>query len=643
VEVETQRPRHAGVGGGHTSPAARPAARLRTLARRAGLPGLVVAALTVLGLALRLVGLDQSLFGDELSTYASATIADGPGEVIDLVVDDDERIGTGQYVIELTPPLFFVLSWVTAQFGDSTETVRIPSLVAGTLTIPLVYVLGLQTVGRNAAIVGATLTALSPFLIFYSDEARAFALAILVVLLSTLSLLRALEARTFGWWAAYAVASSAAVYTHYTAVFPLFAQFAWAAWFHRDAVRSLLVANAVAAVGFLPWLPEFFDDGRSPWNVLPLVHPFSLPTAVRDVAEWSIGHPLVDLDTIPGELGLTLIGLGTGAAALALAVDLGRKWSARGLPKPSAGLALVVILAASCPLGMIVWSALGTTILDSRNMVASSPGLALAAGALLTAPRMPLRAATVALVVTGLTVGLVEMFDRTSERADYRAAAAFIEDETRPEDPILEKGFLGATSGPLAQHLAIYLPGRTVERPDDIPEAAAGIRGGRVVVVTWVPEEEEDPHAPALPPRFTLLKTRKFRAAADVVVFVFQDSRDPRAPDRARDPADQAGLWRRTSLNLLVFPISDDGTTRVYSSSGAHCRAPVPDHGVGGRRSAEDRSAGSHSRIPAQGPRLHAPLRRSDRARGARPRGRRGTDRRTIMVRGNSQQTAPPH
>jgi hypothetical protein len=352
------------------------------------------------------------------------------------------------------------------------------------------------------------------------------------VLLSTLSLLGALEARTFGWWAAYAVASSAAVYTHYTAVFPLFAQFAWAAWFHRDAVRSLLVANAVAAVVFLPWLPEFFEDGRSPWNVLPLVHPFSRSTAVRDVAEWTVGHPLVGLDRIPGELGLTLIGLGTGAAALALTVDLGRKWSARGLPKPSAGLALVVILAASCPVGMIVWSALGTTILDSRNMVASSPGLALAAGALLTAPRMPLRAATVALVVTGLIVGLLEMFDRTSERADYRAAAAFIEDETRPEAPILEKGFLGATSGPLAQHLAIYLPDRTVERPDDIPEAAAGIRGGRVVVVTWVPEEE-DLHAPALPPRFTLLKTRKFRAAADVVVFVFQDSRDPTVPARA--------------------------------------------------------------------------------------------------------------
>ena len=87
------------------------------LGGRLGTPAIAVAALTALGFAVRLAGFDQSLFADELSTYASVTIADGPGEVVDLIRADDERIATGEYVIELTPPGYFVLAWLAAQ-GD---------------------------------------------------------------------------------------------------------------------------------------------------------------------------------------------------------------------------------------------------------------------------------------------------------------------------------------------------------------------------------------------------------------------------------------------------------------------------------------------------------------------------------------------
>ncbi len=53
----------------------------------------------------------------------------------------------------------------------------------------------MRTVGRRAALVAAALTALSPFLIFYSAEARGYELMIALVLVSTLALLRAVEQR----------------------------------------------------------------------------------------------------------------------------------------------------------------------------------------------------------------------------------------------------------------------------------------------------------------------------------------------------------------------------------------------------------------------------------------------------------------
>jgi Dolichyl-phosphate-mannose-protein mannosyltransferase len=69
-----------------------------------------------------------------------------------------------------------VLSWIVAQVGDAPELVRVPSLVAGVATVPLVYLLGVRTVDRVAGVVAATWLALSPFQIFDGTESRSYAL-----------------------------------------------------------------------------------------------------------------------------------------------------------------------------------------------------------------------------------------------------------------------------------------------------------------------------------------------------------------------------------------------------------------------------------------------------------------------------------
>ena len=122
-------------------------------------------------------------------------------------------------------------------------------MIAGTATIPLVYLLGLRTVGRRAALVATAATALAPFMVYYSAEARAYGVMILAVRVSTLAMLLALDTGRARWWVVYAVAACAAVYSHYTCVFVLGAQWVWVMWAHPEARRAAVIATAAAAAG----------------------------------------------------------------------------------------------------------------------------------------------------------------------------------------------------------------------------------------------------------------------------------------------------------------------------------------------------------------------------------------------------------
>ena len=185
----------------------------------------LVGVLTVGGLLLRLPSFHDSLFADEISTYYMVT-GHGLGRVLRLVESNQET----------SPPLFFMLAWATKGLLNSpVESIRLVSLITGTAAIPLTFLLGLWTVGRRAALVGATFVALSPYMIFYSTEARPFMLMLFLSLLSTLALLRALDSGQNGWWVAYAACSCGAFYTHYSAVFVLAVLFAWAFWSQPQA------------------------------------------------------------------------------------------------------------------------------------------------------------------------------------------------------------------------------------------------------------------------------------------------------------------------------------------------------------------------------------------------------------------------
>lgn len=399
-----------------------------------------VAGLTLLAAALRLAAFDESFFGDELFTYLISTRPDLRAVLAGVRSN-----------LEITPPLFFVVAWLFGKLGDPFVWLRIPSLVAGVATVPLVYVLGARTLGRTAALAGTALFALSPFAIFYATEARAYALMTLLVLLSTLVLLRALETNERRWWVALALLEAAAMYSHYTAVFVLGAQAGWAALTHRERLRGLLLSAGAAVLLFAPWLPFMVDDSNAPNQaIIGALEPFGPATVARNVGRLVDGGPFARLTDLPGTPAFVLLGLAAliGLAGLAwLRRPVRRAW----LREPAA---LIALLALAAPVGAALYSLLSDDLFVARNLISSLPYLALAFPALLLSlPRM-LAAPALGLTLAALAIGAAGTLESDTRRPPYEEAGAFVESRARPGDVVLD---LNPFPGPPALALDVQV------------------------------------------------------------------------------------------------------------------------------------------------------------------------------------------
>jgi hypothetical protein len=512
------------------------------------LPAGMVAAITMVGAAVRLVILHDSLFADELSTYWIIS-GRGLGGVVSTVHTD----------AEITPPLYFVLAWLTTRLDLTAEMLRAPSFLAGVAAIPLVYVLGLRTVGRAAALVASAITALGPFMIFYSTEARGYELMVVLVMLSTLTLLAGVDDGRGRWWVAYAASSCAAVYTHYTAVFALGAQLLWLLWAHPEARRAALLANLGATVGFLPWISGLIADLNSPTTkILGALQPFNLHTLRISLERWSLGYPIqvIPLRSLPGDIGLVLIALGVATAIAGVILNRDRLVVERpprspgdtpGRPRSSLArvnrrLALIVALALAAPAGVALVSAVGTDTLAARNLAVSWPAFALALATLLVSARQPLRIASVGLMVAGFGLGAGKMLESKYQRPDYAAAATFIDRHASARDVVIDAAIF--SPGPLTgldvaldEPHQVFRVGSPQERDhpfglaDAIPppaevtdRAVAAAGSGRLFIVTHS-EQLGNAVLSELPRRYRQAEARTYQGFRPLTVRVYGNSR----------------------------------------------------------------------------------------------------------------------
>ena len=84
-------------------------------------------------------------------------------------------------------------------FGNSEVVLRFIPALLGVLTIPLIYLVGKEFMDRNVGIIAAAAFAFSPFLIFYSQEARAYSMMLFFVTFCHGFLFQGLKNNAMNW------------------------------------------------------------------------------------------------------------------------------------------------------------------------------------------------------------------------------------------------------------------------------------------------------------------------------------------------------------------------------------------------------------------------------------------------------------
>lgn len=110
-------------------------------------------------------------------------------------------------------PLFYSIlySWIKL-FGQSEFSIRFPALVFSTLTIPSIYILGKKMFNSKVGIVASAIIALSPFQIWYAQEARHYSTVLLFGTVSTYFLVMVIKGSS-KYWFYFIISSILALYS----------------------------------------------------------------------------------------------------------------------------------------------------------------------------------------------------------------------------------------------------------------------------------------------------------------------------------------------------------------------------------------------------------------------------------------------
>lgn len=383
----------------------------------------LLAALVVLALLLRLPLMGRSIWFDEACM-------------------SDLRVGTWAQLLatlygDIHPPLYvaFMYCW-NGVFGDGEWSMRMPALLSGLASIPLLFWTGHRLVGRRAALWAALLLTMSPVHVWYSAEARLYAPMLLSTLLAVGTVDRLLDpSRSRQPWLWYLHAANLAVLLtlhYYLAVYVvLLAVMAPMLRGFTGAVRRLMIWHGIGILllgGFVTArlaLPGF-ETSQDYLRAMTFLELYefvfgwcwtgnTLPAAMTALDHWAsyAGHAL----------GVLL--LGTGLFGI---------WRRRR-DQPAGVLVPACLLAIPAFLLLATAAGLGQTYTE-RSALPALPFVMLLAGkGLVTLPLTATRWLGVAVLLL-TTAAIIALFRFHADRwtvykpnADWRAATAYLSRE----------------------------------------------------------------------------------------------------------------------------------------------------------------------------------------------------------------------
>lgn len=308
--------------------------------------------MTVAGALVRFATLELQSFHHDEAVTAIRVLDRSFVDMLDQVAEA-ERSG----------PLYYMLAWLWAQpFGIGETALRSLSAILGTLMIPVAYLAGAKLASWRAGLIVAGLVAVNPLLIWYSQEARSYALFVLlsaVALVFFAAAIRRFEGRALAYWAAFSVAALA---THYFAAFLIAPQAIWLLYFYRARAVAAVGATALGGAALLPLAVSQGGGDRA--------NAFTDDSLIGRLVDTGIGFSL------GGDAGISsqIWGIrGSGAVLGALAVALGVVGLVllvrRAEPPERLGGLLALLIGASAVVLPFALALVGLDLVKPRNFV----------------------------------------------------------------------------------------------------------------------------------------------------------------------------------------------------------------------------------------------------------------------------------
>jgi uncharacterized membrane protein len=203
---------------------------------------------------------------------------------------------------DVHPPLYYWLAKSWASLADySPFAIRSFSLFMGLLIIISVYWIGRKMFDERAGLLAALITAISPFAIQYSQEARMYALFGFLMIWATWFFYRALKFDHWKDWIGWGIFGGLAYLTHYLSLFFFLIFFVTAVFyeckFNKTVFRKALfltkkfwAGTGVIFLFFLAWMPFFIPHmlkGNLGW-----IGVSYLSDVPKTLQIFLLGHPL---------------------------------------------------------------------------------------------------------------------------------------------------------------------------------------------------------------------------------------------------------------------------------------------------------------------------------------------------------------
>jgi hypothetical protein len=347
----------------------------------------------------------QSLWWDEVMSYRQARLP-----IPDLLAVTAE---------DNYPPLHnLILHAAIALLGSSETALRLPSALLGLADIAAVLWVGTLLGGRRAGVIAAALLAVSGFHLWYSGEARMYALLSCAATVYAGTAARLLIRPSAPWGVLSVLAGTALIYSHPYGAFAFFgiAGSATLILILRRAGPAVLLAFAVPQL-----LPPLL---LLPWFALAAGRLGTLATGqfwAPPVTAWTLVQMLVQLLSGPFMLAAVAVGI-------RLSLKGPRPDSSAALPRREALVLAAGWAAAPLVLGTVA-SLLLAPMLIARYLLPMLPPLLILAGIGIARFRTPLPWAAIGIAaLTGLFVYA------PPPRDDFRGIAAALPPQLRPGD-----------------------------------------------------------------------------------------------------------------------------------------------------------------------------------------------------------------